>query len=199
MKTHLSATSLAVIVMLAACNKKDDTTENTTVAIEGTFKLNYITSQTSSSVTSSYGDKAVTTTDYTTTNNQGTITLKNSTLTATGFAYSIDAIVRSYLYDGADLIDSLSYPFLYTQPASTSVAKYQLIGADSIYFPEGSVTTGVNGTGSAQDAPSGGRYSLNGNILTITQHYSRDSTFDDSGETIHEQDFAVSSMIMEKQ
>lgn len=78
MKKYLIAGSLGTVVMLASC-KKDDSTENTNSAIEGNYKLKYCTSQTNSTVTSTDGEKTVTTTDYTTINNQGTITFNNST------------------------------------------------------------------------------------------------------------------------
>ena len=198
MKRHLLLGTLAVIVVLASC-KKDNNKDNNTSGIEGTFKLKYLTSKTNAITTVTDGEKAITTSDYTTINNQGTIVFTGSTLSATGLTYTVDTEAKYYLYDGADLIDSSSVPFTFTLPASTSVAQYQLIAADSIYFPQGSMTSGVGGTGSTQAGASGGHYSWNGKLLTITQIFSKDSTFEDSGEIVNLKESAVSSIVLEKQ
>ena len=76
------------------------------------------------------------------------------------------------------------------------MATYKLVGADSIYFPQGSLASGM---GATQSGPSGGRYTLNGNLLTINQAGSKDSTFQDSGETYHMTESVVASIVMEKQ
>lgn len=197
MKKHLLG-SLAFIIMLASCKKDDPQTTNS-AAIDRSYKLKYLTANTNSTVVS--GDqKTVTTSDYTTTNNQGTVTFGNSTLTATGLAYSVNTNAKGYLYFGGELIDSFSFPFLASLPATNYTTQYQLIGADSIYFPQGSISIGsADGTGSTQTGPSGGRYSFNGNLLTITQHYFKDSTINSGGETAHLQDNALTSIVLEKQ
>jgi hypothetical protein len=197
MKKHLVLSTFAAIVMLISCKK--DNKDNNAAAIEGTYKLKYLTAKTNATTTDNSGEKAVTTSDYTTINNQGTVVFANSTISATGLTYAVDTEAKYYLYDGVDLIDSSSAPFTFTLPSSNSVAQYKLIGADSIYFPQGSLTSGVGGTGSIQGSASGGRYNLSGGLLTITQIGSKDSTFEDSGETIHLMESAVSSVVLEKQ
>jgi hypothetical protein len=127
MKRHLILNTLAVIVILASCKK--DNKNNNSAGIEGTYKLKYLTAKTNSTTTDNSGEKAVTTSDYTTINNQGTLVFTSSNLVATGLTYAIDTEAKYYVYDGADLIDSSSYPFTFTLPASNSVAQYQLIAA----------------------------------------------------------------------
>lgn len=188
---------LSTIILLAACKKSD--TATSTAAIEGTYKFKYISAQTTSSVTGSLGDKAITTSDYTTTNNGGTVVFGNNTLSATALTYSVDTDAEAYLYDGATLLDSIRYPFSFTLPPSNSSGQYKLIGADSIYFPQGSITSAVDGNGSYVSGPSGGRYKMNGNLLTLTQNAAKDSTFDDSGETYHSLELASSTIVLEKQ
>lgn len=189
--------SLAIIAMLASCKK--DKTDNNTSGIEGTYKFKYLSAQTSSTVTGSYGDKVVTLSDYTTQNNQGTVVFNNTTLSATGLAYSVNSLATYYLYDGPDLIDSSDYPILFNLPSTSSTAAYKLIGADSIYFPQGSATSAAVSGGNTTTLASGGRYSWNGNELTIKQNVSRDSTFMDSGETYQVNESAVTSFVLEKQ
>lgn len=196
MKKHLLG-SLAIIVMLASCKKDDPQTTNS-ASIEGSYKLKYITAKTNATVLSG-DEKSVAISDYTTTDNQGTITFNNSTLTATGLSYSVNTNAKGYLYFGGDLVDSFSYPFSFALPPSNSAAPYQLIGTDSIYFPQGSVTSGIDGMGSTQSAPGGGRYSFAGNLLTITQHVTKDSTINDSGETAHLTETGLASIVLEKQ
>jgi major membrane immunogen (membrane-anchored lipoprotein) len=193
MKKNLTLSLLTAIIMLGSC-KKDNTTSTT--AIQGTYKLKYLTAKTNSTVTGSDGEKTVTTSDYTTINNQGTLVFDQSNLTYTGLTYSIDTQAKYYLYQDNELLDSSSYPFNVTLPSTSAVATYQLVGADSIYFPQGSVS---GGAGSGQTLASGGRYSFNGNLLTITQHVSKDTTFEDSGVTFTKNDSGVTSIIIEKQ
>lgn len=117
--------------------------------------------------------------------------------TYTGLTYSVNTEATTYLYLDDVLLDSLSFSFQATLPSSNGTTTYKLVGADSIYFPQGSVTMG--GAGVTQTLASGGRYSFNGNLLTITQHVSRDSTFQDSGVTFTMNQSGVTSMIIEKQ
>jgi len=194
MKKHFIVSLLTVIVMLGSC-KKDNSSNTATAGIQGTYTLKYVTANTSSTLTGSDGEKSVTTSDYTTINNQGTLVFDKSNLTATGLSYSVDTQAKYYLYQDAQLIDSSSFPFTYTLPASNSVTAYKLIGADSIYFPQGS----VGGTGSTPSGAIGGRYHLNGNLLTIIETGSKDSTFEDTGVTFHLNESAVSSVVMQKQ
>jgi len=84
-------------------------------------------------------------------------------------------------------------------PQSTSSGSYKLIGSDSIYFPQGGITVTVDGNEYYQSGASGGRYSFNGTLLTITQNVTKDSTFNDSGETYNMVESASTSIEMEKQ
>jgi hypothetical protein len=196
MKKHLIL-SLAAVVMLYSCKK--DKTSNNAAGIEGTYKFMYITSKTNSTITGSDGEKAVTTSDYATIDNQGTIVFDNSTLTATGLAYTVNTDARYSLFQDNVLIDSSSFPFTFTLPASSSAASYKLIGADSIYFPQGSVTSGVGGGGTMQSGASGGRYSVAGKLLTLKQNAFRDSSFVDTGVTFQVVESAESTIVFQKQ
>ncbi len=196
MTKHLLC-SLAIIAILASC-KKDNTPGNT-AGLEGTYKLKYLNAQTNSTLTGSAGDKVITLSDYTTENNQGTIVFNSTTLSATGLAYSVNSPAKYYQYDGTDLIDSSSYPITFTLSPSNSTSQYQLIGADSIYFPQGAATSSMPGGGTTATLPSGGRYSRNGNLLTIKQYVSRDSSFQDSGETYLLKESATTNFVLEKQ
>ena len=188
---------LSTVILFSACKKDKSSSGNS--AIEGTYKFKYISAKTNSTISGSLGDKAVTTSDYTTTNNGGTVTISNGTLTATGLTYTVDTEAKVYEYNGTDLLDSTSFPFTFTLPQSNSSGQYKLIGSDSIYFPQGSITATVDANGNYQSGAGGGHYSFNGTLLTITQSATKDSTFDDSGETYNMIDSASASIVMEKQ
>jgi hypothetical protein len=140
----------------------------------------------------------VTTSDYSTINNGGTVTFNNGVLTAQAVTYSVDTKSMLYVYDGDDLLTSSSYPFTYTMPSINSTGQYKIVGADSIYFPQGGITADIDGTGSFQTDASGGHYGFSGNLLTITQNLTKDSTFEDSGETYHIVEKATASLVLEK-
>ena len=188
---------LITMVMLASCKK--DKTSATTSGIEGTYKFKSFSAQTQSSIAGNLGDKIVTLSDYTTTNNGGTLTFANNTVTVTGLTYSVNTQAEFYEYYNNSLLDSASYPFNFTLPASNSTAQYQLVGTDSIYFPNGGITTISDGSGTYQGKAGGGRYSINGNVLTIIQHPVKDSSFTDSGESYLLHESATGSMELEKQ
>ena len=194
MKKNLILSLLTAIIVLSSCQKENDT-NNT--AIQGTYKLKSLTAKTNSTITGSDGEKVVTVSDYATTNNQGTLVFDQSNFAYTGLTYSINTEATTYLYLDNELLDSLSFPLQFTLPSTNGTTTYKLVGADSIYFPQGSVTMG--GAGATQTLASGGRYNLNGNLLTITQHISKDSTFQDSGVTFIMNQSGVTSMIIEKQ
>jgi hypothetical protein len=84
-------------------------------------------------------------------------------------------------------------------PATNSTVHYKLIGSDSIYFQNGSMTSGIAGNGTIQSGGNGGRYTLSGNLLTLKQNSSKDSTFQLSGVTFHMVESALATVVLEKQ
>lgn len=118
---------------------------------------------------------------------------------ATGLSYEINSIATGYYYQDNELIDSFSMPFSIKLPAINSAAPYKLIGTDSIYFSQGSFASPLTTDGSTQTYASGGKYTMSGNLLTIKQSASKDSTFNDSGVTFHMVETVLATIEMEKQ
>lgn len=195
MKKLLVTGLFSLVILLAAC-KKDS--PNSTSNIEGTYNLKYISVKSNSTVIGSSGDKAVTISEYSTTDNTGTISFSEGVLSTQDVTYVVNTQAKVYVYDGSDLLDSLSFPFNYTIPPLNSVLQYKIIGADSIYLTQGGLTSTIGGTGSYQTMASGGHYSFSGNLLTITQNLEKDSTFQDSGETYQMIEKAAASLVLEK-
>lgn len=75
--------------------------------------------------------------DFRTINNMGSLTFKSDSLDAVGVGYSIDTTYTTYTITALATDTSVSPLMATVQPADTSVS-YQLIGQDSIYFPNGS-------------------------------------------------------------
>ena len=194
MKTLIVPLLLLTITVFTSCKK--DSSGSNNPAVEGTYKLKYITAKTNSTISGSLGDKAVTTSDYTTINNGGTVTFSNGILSATGLTYTVDTEAKLSEYQDANLLDSTSYPFTFTLPQSNSSGSYKFVGSDSIYFPQGGITATVDGNGYYQSSAGGGHYSFNGTLLTISQSAMKDSTFDDSGETYNMIESASTSIVM---
>ena len=192
MKKFFITASVATVIIFASCKKNNDKNSNNS-GIQGTYKFMYITAKTNTTITDDEGEKDVAISSYTTTGNQGTFTFNNTNLTATGVGYTVDTLAYDYTYQDNILQDSSSYPFSYTYPPTSSANAYKLIGSDSIYFPGGSMAGGM------VTEASGGKYVINGKLLTLTENEAKDSSFQDSGIHYHSVESVIASIIMEKQ
>jgi len=197
MKRNLLLLLSSILIIPVSCNK--DQTNPGSNAIQGTYKLKSISAKTNSTITGTDGEKEITVSDYTTINNAGTIVIDGSKFLATGLSYEVNSTTTASFYQDNQFIDSFSMPFNVIIPSTNSTAPYKLVGTDSIYFQNGSLTSGIAGNGSSQSGANGGRYTLSGNLLTIKQNASKDSTFQDSGVTFHMVETALATVVMEKQ
>ena len=197
MKKHYTAGILALAILIGSC-KKDDSSANSS-KLQGNYIFKGMTAKTSSTIIAEDGEKMVTTSEYNTTDNTGTVVWGGSMLSSQGLSYTINSTIKYSEYSGDELIDSFSIPFSYSLPSTNSAATYKLIGADSISFTSGFLTSGTDLSGATDIAPSGGRYSFSDNQLTITQHASKDSTFEDSGITYIMNETVTGSILLEKQ
>ncbi|HJY23867.1 MAG TPA: hypothetical protein VJ279_13325 [Hanamia sp.] len=197
MKRNLLLLLSPIVMILVSCSK--DHTNPDTAGIQGTYKLKSLSAKTNSTLTDNEGGKLITVSDYTTINNSGTIVIDGSRFSATGLSYEVNSMARASFYQDNQFVDSFSTPFNVKIPPINSTAPYKLIGADSIYFQNGSLASGIAGNGSIQTGPNGGRYTLSGNLLTIKQNASKDSSFQESGITYHKVDMVLATFVMEKQ
>lgn len=196
MKRHLFLMASSILIMFASCKK--DHKDADAISIQGTYKLKYITVENSSTLTS-LNRKSVIVADYTTINNNGLLVIDASKLMANGLTYEVNSTGTDYIYTDNVLVDSMKSTFTLKYPASNSSAPYKLVGTDSIYFPQGSPATAGFLTSSMPGANFGGRYNLSGNVLTIIQSGSKDSSFQDAGLTYSLKAREVASMVLEKQ
>lgn len=116
---------------------------------------------------------------FRTINNLGTLTFTSDSLELVGVGYSIDTTFDSYTYTGLS-IDTTVTPIVTTVQPFDTLVTYQLVGQDSIYFPNGA-PFGLN-VDSIQPPIQikGAHFTISGNTLTFT------STLDQSGnETVN--------------
>lgn len=175
-KTPFLLLGSIVLLALVSCGKEKsiDTlggsnNAGSTGSEIGTWKVVSMRGITSSTVDINDGTDdvtTVTTSDYTTDNNGGTIKFDGSTMTGTGITYSVDAIAHTYFYTNGVKDDSLDFPFSASIPPTNTSATYKKVAADSIYVNSG-VFTSVGTNGQTQSAGGGYKLAFNGDKMTM--------------------------------
>lgn len=190
---------LMAVLTIAFISCKKEKSENSAADIEGTYSFKGMSVKTiSDNVVSAAGERAITTMEYTTTDNAGTIVIKSGIMTATDLTYSIDTRAEYEYYTNGVLDDTLSFPFQFTLPVISSASTYKIIGKDSIYFPTASVLSGMDPS-SGKSVASGGKFSINGNQLILMISGQIDTTLSQSGFTISQTQTITENIILEKQ
>jgi hypothetical protein len=155
---------LAAATLLFSCSKSDSTPTITSASIQGNWKLLDLQADTYAEVIingSSPEVKTVTTSNYTTIENVGTVLVDASNFNSVGIGYKVASTATAKTYSGGALVSTNTQPVNATQAPSNGVSAYRLFGADSIAF-----TGGTFGTTST--TPSNAKIALNGNIMTLT-------------------------------
>lgn len=190
---------LLAVLTIAFISCKKEKSDSSSADIEGTYTFKGTTANTISAISViGTGEKAVTTTEYTTTDNAGTIVIQSGIMTATDLTYSIDTRAKYEYYVNGVLDDTLSVPFQFTLPAISSASTYKIIGEDSIYFPNSTILSGMDPS-TMHGGASGGRFAINGNQLVLKMNLTRDTTFSQDGHTMNQTQTIIANMVMEKQ
>ncbi|HTR28746.1 MAG TPA: hypothetical protein VMH27_05720 [Puia sp.] len=168
MRKRLPLLPVLFFLLAAVSCKKSNSGASGSVA--GTWNLINIVASTRGAVDEVYGSDDyldVTYSEYTTTNNSGTIAFSGGVATTSNITYeaSFTALDSSYL-DG-QFAGVVTYPLDVTVPATSGTTKYQQIGSDSLYFPAGGAFT-MGTTGGTQTTPQGSRFTIHGDTLVIT-------------------------------
>lgn len=161
---------MPIIVLLFAVSCKKSNSGGGSGSLSGTWNLINIEAHTRSAVDEVYGADDyldVTYSDYTTTNNAGTIAFTGSSANTSNLTYEavFTAVDSSYM-DG-QFVDIISLPYDVSIPPTSSTTKYQQIGSDSLYFPAGGAFS-MGGTSGTQTTPEGSRFTIHGDTLAIT-------------------------------
>ena len=175
------------LLVLVSCQKEVDFQDgtqgggsggggNSTQNIAGDYDFLGMTAHTVSTVTANVGGdqlKTVTTSDYVTKANTGTVKITSNQFITTNMSYSIDTMMNAKTYINGALFDDSNVPFQANLPPTSSTSDYVRINADSI------TVTGSfgapNPSGQAPTGPVGVKLSWSGDTLlmkvntTITQ------------------------------
>jgi hypothetical protein len=149
-----------------------------------TGNWNFVGETTNADITStaSFGPisvKVVNLIDFRTIDNMGSLNFTSDSLDAVGVGYSIDTTYTTFTTTGGITDTTVSSLMTTVQPTNTS-ASYQLIGQDSIYFPNGSPFAFNVDSIQPPIQINGAHFTISGSTLTIT------STLNQSGnETVN--------------
>lgn len=146
---------VAPLLLVYSCKKSSSSTPPNPLV--GNWNFLYIKANGTSSG-SAAGLTYVTAASFTTVNNSGSATFTKTSMELSHVAYSINTNATTSIYQGSTLLSTQSTPYTQTVPATSDTAAYQIIGTDSIYFPNGSPVPG---------ATNGGRFSINSDTLQI--------------------------------
>jgi len=149
------------VVVILSCHKSNSGGGGG--QLPGTYKFLYVTAQVQSTTQVSGGglnEKQVSYTNFTTTQNTGTVAITKDSIALQGVGYTENTNVKTYTYEGGVLTDSASLPFTEPVPPMDEGSKYSVIGTDSIYFKGGGLVS-IGGTTQVAQ-PSGGRFSFKG-------------------------------------
>ena len=125
--------------------------------------------------------KAVSSSNFTSQNNGGTITFDNQKMTANGITLSVNTTAKTYIYLGGLLLDSMQIPLDESFPPQNATSNYTRIGTDSLHFQDGGFLNALTG-GLLPGIPTGCklRWESN-NIMKMTMIYDTVTTQDFQG------------------
>jgi hypothetical protein len=194
LKTNLALLSLVTLLFVSCQKELSIDTINGPVggpgggggsnSLIGNWKFLELLANTESSVEATDGtdtEKAVTVSSYKSINNKGTIAFDATKVVSTGVGYDISDTAFVHLYLNGVLLDSTDFPFNYTAPPSSGQSNYKVIGTDSIYFENGFLSLPNADPQATQGA--GGKFKIEGNILTLTINSSITESETDQGVT----------------
>jgi hypothetical protein len=184
------------LICFLACKK--DNNNSSSVPLAGTWAFNGIHAKTSSSATDVEGGiqyTTVTNSEYITTANGGTINISGNTMTGTGITYAANMNIFVTDYEGTTILDTFSTSMPYNVPATNSTSTFEVIGTDSIHY----TSAGLPGSGGSGAPANGSKFSIEGDILTLTSNVVQDKVFDTLGVSITQHETATVVTTLKKQ
>jgi hypothetical protein len=123
--------------------------------------------------------KDVTTTEYTTTDNHGTMTIGTDKMTTKDVGYSASTMLYLQMYENNKLMSIDSLPFNFTMPNSSGESPYKRVNADSVYFESGFISMDKD---KLTSIPSGARIKIDAQgILSFAMSIYQTKTDNSSG------------------
>lgn len=192
MRKNFTLLAAILSIFFFACQKEADlqgvssngTNGNSGIDLSGTWKfINFRakTLATNEVVTGSYSLKTVTTSDYTSENNTGTVVFDAGNMSYDNLSYSINAIAHATTYENGAIVDTISIPLQVAIQPAKGQATFTLVGSDSLYFKNGGFTMG----GASQTSkPSGAKINREQDKLYLTQNVAETKNTVSQGQTI---------------
>ncbi|OQP47516.1 hypothetical protein A4H97_08500 [Niastella yeongjuensis] len=161
----------------------DTTQVSTPGTVVGTWQ--FISVQSTGSQTAEFSQagiplKAVNTSNFTSQNNDGTVTFDSATMTATDISFSVNTNAATYVYQGNTIVDSIKTPINQNFPTQSASSDYKKVGADSLNFVNANFLDVLTG-GLLPNPPTGCKVSFNGNMMKMTIVYDAVTTQDYQG------------------
>ncbi len=196
MKKTIPCFISAALLLLLAC-KKDSSSAGNTSAIAGNYTFLSVAATTSATAIDNADGtifKTVTTSAYTSTQNAGSVSITSSDFNANGIGYTIADTAYALSYIDGEFTDSLSSPFGFTYPPTSSSSSYVLVGQDSITYTGANIFAAPGTTGTT-----GARIAINGNLLIMTTNVIKDTAYTDGSDIISQHETASVITTLQKQ
>ncbi len=139
-KFTLACSTLILSVAFVSCSKEAEQPAAKT-DITGNWKFISMEGKTSTTMQVTHGTdvmKSITTSEYITQKNTGTLIIDESKMSANNFSYYINTTAKGTIYQNGTT-EVFSSPFEFTVPPYNATVTYKRAGADSIYFDSGSL------------------------------------------------------------
>lgn len=209
-RNFILLTAIVFSFAIVSCQKEVDdfasssgnTTANngsTTGDIRGAWKfVNFRVKSVATNEVSAAGMTVttVTTSDYTSEKNSGTIVIDAANMSYTNLSYDMNTIAYAKVFENGVLLDTFSVPMHASVPATSNKAAYTRIGSDSLYFQSGNIFSNGN---SQASPPGGAKIKFEQDKLYILQKVNQTEKTTDQGQTLTSVTQAEVTVTLQKQ
>ena len=188
---------IIISICFVACSKDNNKVNSSKIA--GNWSFNGIHANTFSSAMDVEGGiryTTETTSEYTTSLNGGTVNITGNTMTGTGITYAAEMNIFVTDYEGTTIIDTFSTTAPFNISPTNSTSTFEIIGTDSIHYTS---ANGLGSGGAGMLPANGSKFSISGDILTLTSNVVQDKIFDTLGVTITQHETATVVNTLRKQ
>jgi hypothetical protein len=163
-KSILLTFAVFLMLLVVACHKSNSGGSSSGPLV-GNWNFINMNAHTQATTNAGPGITSVSVSNYITKNNTGTIQFTKDSMAINNLSYTVDTTFTTYFYVAGVFTDSIVTPISTSLPATSATVEYQVIGSDSIYFPNGGILPqGLTGNGQG----TGATYVLSGSTLTLT-------------------------------
>lgn len=201
MKRLVTVIGLSVLCAIAATSCKKDSPDKWAGGDDftGPWKFSGLTYKAKSTIDKTeFGRtfQSISTAEYTSTNNAGTIHIEADTIIVTGLAYDAAAVIAQNDYENGELKESTETHMSYYIPATDLVRYYHAVGEDSVHLPEGLFVPVRNNR--LDGLPSTCSVQSDGRTMTVKQEYDLSSHTTAEGQEVTLRDEVEISCVFQR-